>query len=169
MSDLSAVLVVVHAGQWAVWIPINICVFPTCVTITCPPNITLQKKHLSDSCWPADVLRFKYLEGVNIQHTWHPRYAEWCSERWCHTGWNWGRHTISEGDILLSDSPHTRVYTDHICMIPDDGMMNILAYTTGLIPEKMSVHHTHDSVCADGVGCADAFQIDTLINVKAFL
>lgn len=41
VSDLFAVFVVVHAGQRAVGIPVDVCVHATCVSITSPPHITL--------------------------------------------------------------------------------------------------------------------------------
>ena len=43
ISDLFAVFVVVHAGQRAVGIPVNVRVHATCITITCPAHITLHR------------------------------------------------------------------------------------------------------------------------------
>ena len=42
MTDLFAVFVVVHAGQRAVRIPVDVCVHSTCVTVTCPAHVTLR-------------------------------------------------------------------------------------------------------------------------------
>lgn len=44
MTDLFAVFVVVHAGQRAVWIPVDVRVHATCVPVTSPTHVTLHRE-----------------------------------------------------------------------------------------------------------------------------
>lgn len=83
MSDLFAVFVVVHAGQRAVGIPVDVRVHPTRVPVTGPAHITLETHTHITHCFQFEITTVMN----NIQSSIHVD-----SQLYLHTNPNLSKH-----------------------------------------------------------------------------